>query len=349
MNRTALKTLSSTLIADAPPENITAQDMRDLNDQIVPSNATILEQNTFSGATIFDGVVTINDRLDTAYQPSLSINGTTDLGNINGNFVWLSGTPDTINSFGTAQAGAIRHLLFYDPCIISNNSNIECITNQPIFVQSGDTCTMISKGSGVWKMVSYLRKSGIPTSAGNQTLWTVNTAPPSVNEGAPAYQKGSRWISKESGVRWKEWILDNNDTFGAAVWNPLSGKISEWGMGGDLEIDVLSFQVSGDNAQTNCRYIRISNHVIISGEATAENWNGKSCAVQFLFSNNTQGLNFNQNIVGFGVVYIDGVMALSDNVSAVTDNGFYLNVLVKNGYNFGSSIKVVFTLRATLI
>jgi hypothetical protein len=353
MDRIALKALSTSLIADAPPSNITAQDMRDLNDEIIPSNATISDLNTFTGETTFSGIVTINNKLDTSYQASLPIQSQTDLKNINGNFAWLSGSPDTINTFGEAPEGAIRYLLFYDPCIISNNTEIICIGNQLINVESGDTCILIGEGSSVWRMVSYLRKTGLPLSASNNTIWTVSDVAPTLNESAPTYLRGSRWISKENGgTTRKEWILDD-DTFPVAIWNPMAGSFGQWGDGKTLEIDTFgnAFPLSnlGDSTiQYELSYIRINKTFTIQGYLQITYLAGTSGFVSLPFDINNQGLQFNsQTVNGFGVLWVNGE-GVNTNHYKIRIDSQKISVEDATGFPFNCTFTILFQLNIDL-
>jgi hypothetical protein len=331
MTRQDLKTLSNNNVADAPPLNISALGLRELNDEVTQSCASILDDNTFTAISIFDNEVICNKEVYTGYQLAISPNGTMDIVNVLGNYLEISGSFDTINSFGDCSGGEIRFLKFYDPCQISNNGVIEVPTGQLINVESGDTCIMIGNPGQLWTMVAYQRYSGLPLSSSVVQSWTMNPAAPTLNESNPPYSLGYRWVSQESGTRRKEWISDY-DQSSAAVWNPMAGSFGQWGDGTTLEIDSIipGFFGLPTMINNNIRYTRISNMITISGYIEVQEIDGNNGWVMFNYANNNQGINFEgTTAIGYGTLTQNGQPLSNDSyrIYALNSEKLYVDVV----------------------
>ena len=96
-----------------------------------------------------------------AKSNNLTAGATTDLSLANGNFVHITGTTTTINSFGICDAGSRFILVFkgvytldYDATqlILPGTANITTANN--------DCCMIVSEGSGNWRVVGYFPIAG---------------------------------------------------------------------------------------------------------------------------------------------------------------------------------------------
>lgn len=84
----------------------------------------------------------------------------TPIGAANGNFIDITGS-NTIQSFDTVQAGAIRWLRFTQALVIQYNvSSMILIGAQNIAMNVGDEACFCSLGGGAWVMLSYSPISG---------------------------------------------------------------------------------------------------------------------------------------------------------------------------------------------
>jgi hypothetical protein len=338
MTRQDLKDLSADNIKNSPPSNITAAGLRQLNNELIPSTATLLNDNTFQGGTIFNGETLCYADLYTGYVIGVSASNTVDLTAVSGNSVFISGY-DTIISFGTAQGGEIRFLKFYDACQLAETASISVPTGQLINVEAGDSCTVIGKDDGSWIVVDYLRKSGLPLAAALPITWTVSAPAPTLLESEPNYGYGYRWISKEgSGQRRrKEWICDDPAS-STAIWNPMAGSMGEWGGGFDLEIDSITGPAS--TITSDLRYQRISNMLIVTGSMTAVNVTGGTMVFQLSFNPNNQGLSIKDDTVqGWGKVWIDGQPAAESDYVNISYSGKWYVIGSSNIPN-GSTVQI---------
>lgn len=78
-----------------------------------------------------------------------------NLGSTSGWIISISGNA-VINSFGTANAGIIRYLIFTSALtIIHNTTSLILPYNTNITTQIGDSLTAISLGDGNWKVLNY--------------------------------------------------------------------------------------------------------------------------------------------------------------------------------------------------
>ncbi len=100
--------------------------------------------------------IALNEALGTAIASASAPNITTALGNT----VHITGTT-TITSFSTGTAG-IRRILIFDGILTFTHNSTSLIlpTGANITTAAGDTCTMVSEGSGNWRCTNYQRKDG---------------------------------------------------------------------------------------------------------------------------------------------------------------------------------------------
>ena len=344
MNRQNLKNLSNSIVADAPPNNITAVGVRGFNDTLIPSVAAVLEDNIFTDINTFNEKVVCVQDIYTGYQLALTPQATIDLTSVIGNYIEISGTSDVIENFGGCGGGEIRFIKFNDPCQLSSVGNIRTPNNQLINVESGDTCTVIGTSGDVWIITNYQRATGLPLAASIIESWTVTDAYPTLNESNPPYLLGYRWVSKESGGRRKEWISDN-DQYATAIWNPMGGSFGIWGDGKDLEIDnisVNSFNGLPFISLYDIRYTRVSNKFTINGFIEISEVSGSDGFISFDFLNNNQGLNFDDStMLGFGSFTKNGQPVLNRDFSVYSLDSQRLYVETGGTWNL-DTIKIQF-------
>lgn len=126
---------------------------------------------TFSG-TVTTGV------LNESEATSAASSSTVDLNAVNGNLVHITGTT-TINSFGTAPAGAERTLVFDGSLTLTYNATSMILpTLANLQTYAGDCAIVRSEGSGNWRFISY---NQVAQSTGTWTpSWTGFSANPTV-------------------------------------------------------------------------------------------------------------------------------------------------------------------------
>lgn len=302
MDRSQLKTLSDSYIADAPPNNITAANVRDLNDEVINSCALIDDNNVFNGGNTFNLVTNFKNQLNTALTSSLTIQNEINIYSAN-TYIFISGSNDSVLRFigDYMQNGNFRFLKFYDPCtIVYDPSYIVTPNNQNIEVQSGDTCIVFAYGD-VTYFLSYTRFNG--QQIYSSKIWTWSDQVPTLTDDiANGFQQYYRWISQESSGRLREWYLDN-PIVNSAVWNPTSGTFGKWGDDTDFMVDDI-FYISDPTKNTNYRinYYRIGRLFYLIGWIEVESPNSQVGAWKFEFINNNQGLDFTPMFKGIGIV-----------------------------------------------
>lgn len=80
-------------------------------------------------------------------------------------YTTITGTT-TITSFGTVGAGTLRVIEFDGALILTHNATSLVLPGGAnITTAAGDIALMISKGSGSWKCLDYIRASGLPVLA----------------------------------------------------------------------------------------------------------------------------------------------------------------------------------------
>lgn len=88
---------------------------------------------------------------------ALASASTTTLANATGDFVHITGTA-TINSFGAANAGTVRVLVFDGAATLVHNATSMILPGGAnIQTAAGDSAIFVSEGSSNWRCVSYQR------------------------------------------------------------------------------------------------------------------------------------------------------------------------------------------------
>ena len=331
MDRSQLKTLSDSYIADAPPNNITAANVRDLNDEVINSCALIDDNNVFNGGNTFNAVTNFKNQLNTALTSSLTIQTEINIYSAN-TYIYISGSNDSVLRFigDYMQNGNFRFLKFYDPCtIVYDPTYIVTPNNQNIEVQSGDTCIVFPYGD-VTYFLSYTRFSG--EQINTSKIWTWSDQVPTLfDDIANGFQQYYRWISQESSGRLREWYLDN-PIVNSAVWNPTSGTFGKWGDNTDLMINNIFYASVFPILITNYRinYYRIGRLFYLIGWIEVEDPQGQSVGWKLDFNNNNQGIDFTPiNLKGVGVV-TDSQKLLKNDEYRVSFGG--INIIYELSY-----------------
>lgn len=82
--------------------------------------------------------------------------------NLFGNTITITGTTG-ITTFGTANSGITRRLIFTASLVITHNATSLILPgNANITTQAGDVMELVSLGSGNWKCIAYIRASVAP-------------------------------------------------------------------------------------------------------------------------------------------------------------------------------------------
>lgn len=124
--------------------------------------ATISQAVTLTGGlTVSTAAQTMTSiAINEAKGADISSATTPNITSASGNMVHITGTT-TITGFATGQAG-IRRVLVFDGILTFTHNSTSLIlpTGANITTAAGDTCVMISEGSGNWRCTSYQRKDG---------------------------------------------------------------------------------------------------------------------------------------------------------------------------------------------
>src|SRR5258706_6349410 len=133
-------------------------------------------------------------RTEWAQGANIASAATVDLSTATGGYVTITGSTGPITSFGTVSAGIRRKLLFTGtPTIAHNAASLISPTGGNIVVVAGDTCEVMSEGSGNWRVLWYAGQTGQATSvvtpllnstaginyniaSGNTHIWQINSA-----------------------------------------------------------------------------------------------------------------------------------------------------------------------------
>lgn len=188
--------------ANFPTNNnneITASDLRDWLTDGIDSFLTQKDKNV------------MEEVIWEAKSNNLTAGATTDLSLANGNFVHITGTTTTINSFGICDAGSRFILVFkgiytldYDATqlILPGTANITTANN--------DCCMIMSEGSGNWRVVGYFPIAG---GGGGGTVTAVTATTPLASSGGSTPD-----ISIQQASASQDGYLSSTD------WNTFDGK-----------------------------------------------------------------------------------------------------------------------------
>jgi hypothetical protein len=360
-NRSQLSTASDDTFQDSPEGNITPTNHRIFNSDCIDSFANLEEANTFEGINTFNAPVKVNNKLDTAYA-YLGGGAVMNIGATPANFLELGGTGYTITSFGTADQGTWRYIKFNGSGTLNNGTEIQCPTNADINFVTGDTCLVISEGSGNWIVFSYQRKDG---SAVESFVfpWSYSTASPSTSENAGnGFYRGFRWIEAAGSSTRREYsVNDDNGT-----WMLMAGRM------GDSNFSLNNCDINIDNPTPfftftqapllfdnyDIRYSLVSDVLTIDGVFTVDfvalNSGNPSGYLKIDLTSNDKNLGFGtpstvDSASGFGMALWNGQGAPHAYGITVTDSAgdgsdLRITITTKNPhFGTGGTLTIYFT------
>lgn len=362
-NRSQLSTASDDTFKDSPEGNITPTNHRIFNSDCIDSFANLEEANTFEGINTFNAAVKVNNKLDTAFA-DLGGGAVMNIGAVPANFLRLGGTGYTITSFGTADQGTWRYILFNGSGTLNNGTEIQCPANADINFVAGDTCLVISEGSGNWIVFSYQRKNGLPVEAFVYP-WSYSVSPPTGSENAGnGFYRGFRWIQADGTTTRREYSVNDD----SGTWMPMAGRIGDPLLAQytpDINISnpnpVFSFtNPPFDFSNYDIRYSLVSDVLTIDGvfELNFVNLNSgnPSGYLQIDLTTNDKNLGFGSpstlnKASGFGMALWNGQGAphaygitCFDNSVLGDGSDFRIRIETKNPhFGIGGTLRVYFT------
>lgn len=188
--------------ANFPTNNnneITASDLRDWLTDGIDSFLTQKDKNV------------MEEVIWEAKSNNLTAGATTDLSLANGNFVHITGTTTTINSFGICDAGA-RFIIVFDGIYTLDYDATQLILpgTANITTANNDCCMIVSEGSGNWRVVGYFPIAG---GGGGGTVTAVTATTPLASTGGSTPD-----ISIQQASASQDGYLSSTD------WNTFDGK-----------------------------------------------------------------------------------------------------------------------------
>ncbi|MFB9952025.1 hypothetical protein ACFFP0_24515 [Rhizobium puerariae] len=161
----------------------------------IPPTFTIASQPAAEAGTNNTDLMTPLRTRQATQQPraDLASDATTNLGSLSTQFIRVSGT-NTITSFGIADAGTRKKIVFSDVLSIVANATSMVLPNGGLNIatRAGDTCEAISLGSGNWVVVDYQRANGGLVNPG-QILGTIQDVAGARVAGTNYQNFGDRW------------------------------------------------------------------------------------------------------------------------------------------------------------
>lgn len=359
-NRTTLLGQSSSTFQDTPPANITPPNHRSFNTNCIDSFANLQDNNTFEGQNTFNGAVKVNNKLDTAYA-TVAAAATMNLGAVQANFIDITGNGVTITDFGTINQGPFRFILFSGSGTLEHGTKIQCPTQADIEYVTGDTCMVVSRGSGNWIVFNYQRYNGTSVQAYNYP-WVYANVAPTINENvANGYLTNYRWIEGNQSKR--EFVL-NDQTSGN--WMAMGGTagFAAYAGGEDIIFNGISSSFQDDGTAVSTITYDIRYH-LVSDVFTIDGWididhialnNAHPNGDFFIDCTNDKNLNFFggstvTTAVGMGFARWNGAIAPHPYEILISGdsgtNELIIGIVTKNPH-FGSSgtLRIYFTLTA---
>lgn len=156
VNGGAFTTSGNTLTFNEAPavgtKNIQVVVMAQPGSAIVPANGSVTNAKMAAAAV---GSSNLIHPVEFAKGSNIASAATTNIATATGNLVHITGNT-TITSFGTAQAGAERTVVFDGALTLTHNATSLILPRGVnIITAAGDTAVFVSEGSGNWRCVSY--------------------------------------------------------------------------------------------------------------------------------------------------------------------------------------------------
>jgi len=124
---------------------------------------------TQSGSDVQATTQGIADRYKGTKGANLASAATVTLASASGNVLHVTGTT-TISSFGNADAGLLRTVIFDGALTLTHNATSLILpTGANITTAAGDTAVMFCDSTNNWRCLSYQRKDGTPLVAAAST------------------------------------------------------------------------------------------------------------------------------------------------------------------------------------
>jgi hypothetical protein len=196
----------SAWLSFAPPFSLTTQVTGRLPyTNIAQSSANSIKGNN-TGSTADSADLTIPEARNVLQVGKRAVDlasaSTTNLGDIDGDYVHITGTT-TITSFGTTGAveGMLKHIKFDSALTITVGANILLPGSASITTTGGDRMGIVYQGSSVWRVMYYTRANGTalvesvaaqPFFAGQSTTAT-GAAPSDYIAGSATTNRGSHY------------------------------------------------------------------------------------------------------------------------------------------------------------
>ena len=337
---------------------------RAFNDDCIDSFANQEDNNSFNGINTFNAAVKVNNRLDTAYA-DLGGGSVMDIGAAPANFLRLGGENYTITDFGTVTQGTWRFILFTGEGILQHGTKIQCPTQTDIKFVGGDTCMVVSLGSGDWIVFNYQKFNGSSVASFNYPWAYGLSAPTASQDETQGYLTNYRWIEGNSTNK-REYVLNDQTT---GNWMLMGGTVgfaagSSTPYVGDIIFTAITFsgQSGGSGVSEithNIRYHLVSDVFTMDGwiDITFIDLNNASPTASFnIDCGNGANLNFFgpstvTTAVGMGYARWNGAIAphrYEIPISGDANTNKLSIGIVTGNPHFGSdgSLRIYFTLTA---
>lgn len=105
--------------------------------------------------------IAVTSKVDFALGTPVSSSATTDINEVTGNTIRITGTTN-ITAFATAsQAGIVRTLIFNDAVLLTNSANLILFGSANITTVAEDVFVFIAETTTQWRMIGFHRSSGV--------------------------------------------------------------------------------------------------------------------------------------------------------------------------------------------
>lgn len=314
-NRNSLIAISDAAIQDSPPNNITAENVRALHNDIINSASVLINDNTYTEPNNFNDIVTCKSFVNAGLSTLQLANGD-DISSLTKCSIVTFGTELTY--FQPSDTG-VKHFIvayeYFDPSGTIRFVNKDDSQSAPewfilpngkdIIPQAGDSFDMVHTPQG-WRIYNYKKFANIDI--GQNLIWRKFYTEPSINTAEPYILKaqgfrGYRGIYFSGTGRINEYALDYPETsLDQGQYKPMSGTFGLTGSGCDIEVDIVGNNYTLDNM----RFLRFARHIRVFGYITLSNANGQSLwlfqfAAGGVSGDAAQYLDIQFNVRGYGI------------------------------------------------